>query len=231
MPCYLGADAAFALQPDVAAGQELLKKKFAEEGAEMYSKLVGVVLNGHLAHGKDGQIARDFITLNKAAQDIATVADSTPASFVFFPMSAGAPYDDRVTNGMVSSRCKFWKKNISIYDKLTVQETLNVVSACDTIISTRLHSSIFSVIANRPFVDLIHHDKNESFLKTCNLQEFGLSYWSFGTNHLRSLLNKVLEGPIDLSESKKSQSVLLQESLKYVRFDQSARSGASDIQG
>ena len=184
-----------------------------------------------MTQGRAGHLARDFITLQKAAQDIASVADNTSASFVFFPMSTGSPYDDRVANGLISSRCKFWKKNLCVYDKLSVQDTLNLVSACDAVISTRLHSSIFSVLANVPFVDLIHHDKNESFLRTCDLQEFGISYWSFGSHQLKTHLNKMLAGEVDLSAAKQSQEVLLQESLKYVRFDQPTWSDTSNIQG
>lgn len=217
--CHLGADAAFCLKPDPEAGKAWLTEKFTSEKLDLYSKVVGVVLNGHLGQAKDAQLARDFITLSKASQDIASVADSTPASFVFFPMSTGAPHDDRVTNGLVAGRCKFWKKNFLVYDRLSVQETLNLISACDSVISTRLHSTIFSVLANCPFVDLLHHDKNESFLNTCGLREFGISYWSFGSYHLRTLLNKTLEDTIDLTGAKNSQMQLLQESLKYVRLD------------
>jgi len=225
VPCYLGADAAFCLQPNPSAGEDLLKSMFTENKLDFYDKTVGVVLNGHLGQAKEAQLARDFLTLNKAAQDIAAVADSTSASFVFFPMSTGAPYDDRVTNGFISSRCKFWKKNLSIYDRLSVQQTLDVIAACDVIISTRLHSTIFSILSDRPFIDLLHHDKNESFLNTCGLEKFGISYWSFGSSQLKLLLDEMIsDTKPELIQAKKSQEKLLQESLKYVRFDQSSGS-------
>ena len=219
VPCRLGADAAFCLQPDPVAGKKIISDLFQEEKSDLYSKVVGVVLNGHLAHAKDAILARDFITLSKVSQDIASVADLTSASFVFFPMSTGAPYDDRATNSMISTRCKFWKKNLQIYNRLSVQETLDVVSACDAIISTRLHSSIFSVVSNKPFIDLVHHDKNNSFLQTCGLEDFGLSYWSFSLSQLRTSLNRMLGGEFDLTETHQSQVKLLEESLKYVRVD------------
>lgn len=228
VPCRLGADAAFCLQPNPQEGRKLLEFMFASEGLELYSKVIGVVLNGHLGQSKDAQLARDFITLNKAAQDIAAVADTTPASFVFFPMSTGAPHDDRVTNGLVASRCKFWRKNLSIYNRLSVQQTLDLISAFDGLISTRLHSSIFSVIANRPFIDLVHHDKNDSFLKTCGLEDFKLSYWSFGSHQLRMMLNKMLSNQIDLTHITELQHKLLKESTKHVCFDQPT---GSDIGG
>lgn len=230
VPCHLGADAAFCLQPNPLAGKQLLQAMFQENKLEMYSKVVGVVVNGHLGQAKDAQLARDFVTLTKAVQDIAVVADSTSASFVFFPMSTGAPYDDRVTNGMASSRCKFWSKNLSIYERLSVQQTLDIISACDAVISTRLHSTIFSIMSGTPFIDLLHHDKNESFLDTCGLKDFGLSYWSFGSDQLRSLLNTMLTEPKpELLEVKQTQHKLLQENIKYVRFDQSSGSDTSNF--
>lgn len=232
VPCRLGADAAFVLKPNPEAGKSWLKQQFTSERLDMYQKVIGVVLNGHLGQSKDGHLARDFITLAKAAQDIATVADSTPASFVFFPMSTGAPYDDRVTNSLISSRCKFWKKNLMVHDRLSPQQTLDLISACDAVISTRLHSSIFSVISHRPFIDLYHHDKNLSFLRTCGLEELGLSYWSFGSSELRTLVNKALagHGP-DLIGVQQSQEQLLKESTKYVSLAQPTRSDSGDLQG
>ena len=221
IPCILSADAAYCLQPDPIAGKKLLKTMFAAENLELYSKTVGVVLNGHLGQATDGALARDVLTLNKAAQDIATVADSTSASFIFFPMSTGVPHDDRVANSMISSRCKFWRKNHVIYDRLSVQQTLDMISAFDAVISTRLHSGIFSLISGVPFVDLTHHDKNKNFLETCGLQDFGISYWSFGSVQLGSLLNRMLTEKIDLSTARQSQEKLLRASKKYVCFDQS----------
>lgn len=219
--CILGADAAFSLQPNKLEGKNLLHNMFEENKLDLYSKVIGVVLNGHLGQAKDAQLARDFITLNKAVQDIAALADSTSASFVFFPMSTGVPYDDRVTNGFVSSRCKFWKKNHLIHDRLSVQQTLNLISACDAVISTRLHSTIFSILSEIPFVDLTHHKKNESFLETCGLENNGISYWNFCHSQLKSILEKTInESVATVVSVKQSQQVLLRESLKHVYFDQ-----------
>lgn len=217
--CFLGADAAFSLVPNPENGKAILRRMFDQEGLELYSDVVGVVLNGHLGQAKDAQLARDFITLNKASQDIASVADSTPASFVFFPMSTGSPYDDRVTNGMISNRCKFWKKNLLIHERLSVQDTLDLISALNVVISTRLHSSIFSLLSNVPFIDLVHHDKNACFLKTCGLEEFKLSYWSFGSQDLKLMINKMLSCKFDLIDICNNQKKLLEESVKYVFVD------------
>lgn len=223
IPHHLVPDAAFAMESQ-GTGKEWLKAKFKEEGLELYDKVVGVVLNAHLGrHSGDGLLARDFVTLVKAAQDIAVVADSTPASFVFFPMSTGAHYDDRATNGLIAGRCKFWKKNLNVYDRLTPQATLDLISACDAIISTRLHSSVFSVIGHRPFIDLVHHDKNRAFLESCGLEELGMSYWSFSSDQLKIRLQKMLQDSDSYSDRLGrihiQQSQALREGLQHVSFD------------
>lgn len=191
--CGYMPDVAFGLEPEPEKGVELLEKHFEKEGLELYEKKVAVVLNAHLIHGKEGIRARDLITYLKAAQDIASVADDTSASFVFVPMSTGAPYDDRVTNAFAASRCKWWKKNYVIHERFSVQETLNLIAACDAVISSRLHSSIFSLVSNTPFLDLTHHDKNRSFLETMHLEGYSIPYWSFCSEELRSRLQSLLD--------------------------------------
>src|SRR5207249_4018803 len=105
----------------------------------------------------------DFVDFTKFSYDLAWVSDNTACSFVFMPFGTEMPHDDRTSNAFVSSRIKFWQKNSVIYDKLTVQETLDLVSACDAMISTRLHSSIFSVLAGVPLLDVTHNHKNKWF--------------------------------------------------------------------
>lgn len=190
--CQFMPDVALILQPSRLQGISMLSKRFAEEGLDLYAKRVGVVLNSHLIHSKEGMLARDMVTFLKAIQDIAKLADETNASFVFFPMSTGMPCDDRISNGLLASRCKFWKKNWLVQDRLSVQETLDLVSACDVVISSRLHSSIFSLISHVPFLDLVHHDKNRSFLEAMSLDGLGLSYWSLSFEELKNALDDLL---------------------------------------
>jgi polysaccharide pyruvyl transferase WcaK-like protein len=193
--CSYMPDIALTLRPDVERGRAMMRRKFAEEGLDLYNKQVGVVLNAHLIYSKEGMLARDMVAFLKAAQDIGKLADETSASFIFFPMSTGMPCDDRISNGYVASRCKFWKKNWLVQERLSVQETLDLVSACDLIISSRLHSSIFSLISHVPFLDLVHHDKNRSFLETMHLEGHGLSYWSFSFEELKNALDDRLGSP------------------------------------
>ena len=118
--------------------------------------------------------------------------DDTNASFVFIPFGGGDPQNDRITNGLAYAKCKFWKKNLMIYDQLSVQDTLDIFAAADASINTRLHASIFSTITGTPFIDLIHHDKNRVFVHSIMRPQWGLDYWHFNLNSARQLLNQFL---------------------------------------
>lgn len=212
--CTYMPDIATCLEPQPELGLKWLKNKYSQEGLDLYEKKVGVVLNAHLSHGSPDILARDFINLIKVIWDLARMMDETNASFILFPMSTHLPYDDRVTNGMINSRCKYWKKNLVIYDKLNVQETLNLISSFDAVISTRLHASIFSTISNVPFIDLVHHDKNKSFLQTFGLEDYSTSYWHFEYEKVYNQLKNILE---DGESSRKRLEQILSEQLQILK--------------
>ncbi len=159
-------------------------------------------------------LSRDYLQLQKVIFDLAKLADETNASFVFFPMSTGMPWDDRITNGMIAGKCKFWKKNLMIFNPLDVQQTLDLISSLDVVISTRLHSSIFSLISEVPFIDLTHHDKNLGFLKTVGLEDNSINYWEFDYKELKDKLNKIER----LKEIKNAQLKILESVAKDVCF-------------
>ena len=190
--CAYMPDVSIGLEPDKESGVQLLERMFRQEGLELYEKRIGLVLNAHLMYAKDGILARDFITFLKSVQDMAKLADSISASFIFFPMSTQMPYDDRIANGFVASRCKFWKKNWLVQERLTVQDTLNLVSACDALVSTRLHSSVFALNSQTPFLDVLHHDKSRSFLETIHHEGHSVSYWDFSFKELEDAVERLL---------------------------------------
>lgn len=159
-------------------------------GKDLYEKKVVVVLNSYLS-SKDW-LARDFINFEKIVLELASIFDSTSASFIFIPFSTGEPFDDRVSNAWLSSRCKFWKKNVVIYEPLDPQTVLNIISSVDAVISTRLHATIFSCISGKPFIDLTHHDKNLQFLESIYKKDWSVSYWHFNSDKFTSLLNGFL---------------------------------------
>ncbi len=190
IPCELHPDLAFLLTPNPQNGKEFVKKMF--KGRDLYEKLVTVVLNAHLIPPSDQFLARDFNTFHNAVEQLAQVIDSTCASFLFVPFSCKEPFDDRATNGWLASRCKFWQKNVVVYEQIAPQTLIDVIACSDATISTRLHASIFSCIGGTPFVDITHHSKNLGFLETINRKEWSVPYWQFDSNRCASLLKDFL---------------------------------------
>ncbi len=206
VPCHFMPDIAFLLKANQEKGEKWLKDFYHDEQGELYEKKIGFVLNAHLFQGKPDILARDFLNFTKVSWDMARLMDETSASFVLFPMSTRQPYDDRATNSMVSSRCKFYKKNLVVYDRLNVQETLNLLSSLDLVISTRLHSSIFCLSSQIPFIDVTHHDKNGSFLESFCLQDHSLSYWNFEYLTLKEKVQHMLINSDDYKAKLRSKT-------------------------
>ncbi len=184
-------DFAFVLSPNPIHGKELIKRLYKEMDGEFYEKIVVVVMNGFLAAGHN-QLARDYLTFEKVAMDVARCADATNASFIFVPFGGDQFSNDRMPNSWTASKCKWYKKNLVIYDRLTVQDTLDIISACDAMISTRLHASIFSTISGVPFIDLTHHDKNRAYLESIGKEKWSLDYWFLDGKELQVLLNSFI---------------------------------------
>lgn len=189
-------DAAFLLKGNRDAGYDYLRTAFRQEKHDLYNKVIVIVYNAHLGVVSDDRhLARDQMTFLKTANDLASIIDGTPASFVFIPFGQCEPWDDRITNAWLSSRCKFWKKNLMIYDRISFQEVLDIIACSDAVVSSRLHVSIFSCVSQVPFVDITHHDKNLGFLQTVGLEDWSVPYWRFDYAKCVALLNEFLQNP------------------------------------
>ena len=164
-------------------------------GLELYKKRVGIVLNAYLYGNNETLLSRDFLNFHNIVNDLSTIMDTTAASFILFPMSTQMPHDDRITNGILASRCKYWQKNLLIQERMTVQETLSLISNLDVIISTRLHASVFSMVAGVPFLDVVHHDKNQKIIDSLGLGDMAFSYWNFNCEKFGQILNEQLQNP------------------------------------
>jgi polysaccharide pyruvyl transferase WcaK-like protein len=195
IPCSFIPDAALILEPNAAAGKSWLEKKFADEKCDLYSNIVTVVVNSYMLNGSLNGLARDAFSFIKFSYDFARVIDETPASFVFVPFGTQLPFDDRVANSWVAAKCKYWKKNLVVFDRLNYQETLNVIAASNLTISSRLHSSIFSFVAGTPFIDVTHHSKNNLFLQLIGKSENSINFWQFDSEELKDKINKLMYLP------------------------------------
>jgi polysaccharide pyruvyl transferase WcaK-like protein len=189
IPSVLMPDAAFLLNP---TQNDAIKPYF--QNRDLYQKKVVCVYNAHLSVVQ-GQLARDQLNFLKVTNDLADIIDRTAASFVFIPFGNDDPWNDRITNSWLASKCKFWKKNFVIYDKISFQQALDIIASADAVISTRLHASIFSCVAKVPFIDITHHDKNLGFLQTVGLEDWSIPYWRFNYEKCLTLLNEFLTKP------------------------------------
>ena len=189
-------DAAFILEGNSVRGEELMSHHFAAERRDLYENRIAVVVNSHLI-AKPGEPCRKHAAFQHFAQQLAHVADHTNASFFFIPFGTQMPWDDRCSEGYIASLCKFWKKNLVMFAKPTVQDTLDLLAASNVVISTRLHSSIFSCATATNFVDITHNHKNRQFLIDTGLSDCSMSYLGFDPDVLTHRLSDLL---LDSSE-------------------------------
>lgn len=171
-------DFAFALEANAHHGKELVKQIFNKNNSDLYSNLIIIVMNSFLCK-REKSLARDYIAFDKICYDLGKLMDNTPASFLLVPFGNGFPENDRVSNAFLYANSKFWKKNVLLFDKLSVQDTLDIFAAADAAISTRLHSGIFSTIAGTPFLDLCHHSKSSLYMEFIGKQDWCLNFWHF----------------------------------------------------
>ena len=214
-------DFAFMLEGNPYRGKELLTELFKAEDRDLYEKKVIVAINSHLI-AKPGDETRKHVVFENFAFHLSSICDSTNASFIFMPFSTHMPWDDRTASGMVASRCKFWKKNMVLYNRLCVQDSLDIISAVDATISTRLHSSIFSCASGTPFIDITHNHKNSTLLEDTNLQELSISYWKLNPENLHNKLIKVIEERSSMNETLKQ--VVKQQRALITGFSEHVRS-------
>lgn len=185
-------DLAFSLTANPSRGKELRRDYFRKEKAEHYDKVVGIVINAHLST-YSGSSAAEAYQFDNFCFEMAKTIDETDASFMFIPFGKTMPWDDRSSNSIVANRCKFWKKNIVIYDEMSVQDTLDLISSANCMVSTRLHSTIFSLVAGTPLLDITHNHKNRNLLETVRAEEFSMPFRSFNYQDAKRRLSQILQ--------------------------------------
>jgi len=185
-------DFAFSLTYNRDNGKRLIQDLFQKENRDCYEKIVAIIINGHLLPPRECSLVTKT-KFDNFLYEVALALDNVAASFLFIPFGTKEPWDDRVCNSMVGSKCKYWKKNLISYNEYSVQDTIDIISACDGVISTRLHSSIFSVLCEVPFVDITHNHKNKAFLQTIGQSQKSIEYSETTINSLTNAINTCLE--------------------------------------
>lgn len=195
IPCTFIPDAALILDGNPINGEKIVKNLFQEEKLDLYSKVIVIVINSYMAGLGSDCLARDSFNFLKFSYDLAKTIDETSASFIFIPFGINQPHDDRTTNAWVASKCKFWKKNYVMFNQQNYQDVLDIISYSDLVISSRLHSSIFSYTTGTNFIDITHHSKNELFVKMIEKNDNSISYWNFDSIKFKNKINELLIEP------------------------------------
>jgi hypothetical protein len=185
-------DFTFALSGNNENGKKLIKDLCERNDVQLYNKKAVLTLNSYLCR-REHILGRDYITFDKVCYELANLIDETAATFILLPLGNGFPENDRIANSFVYANTKFYKKNLLVYDKLSVQETLDIFAAVDVAITSRLHAAIFSCIGNTPFIDVTHHTKNRMFLESIGRLEWSINYWHFDYYKAKTLLWGFLE--------------------------------------
>jgi polysaccharide pyruvyl transferase WcaK-like protein len=187
----LAPDFSFILEYDRENGKRIIENLFSKEKHDLYNKKIAIIVNGHLVP-PHGATAFEQSRFDRFAFDLSIGIDETPASFIFIPFGFKQPWDDRIANSIIASKCKWWKKNIICYEEMKVQEILDIISACDGVVSSRLHSSIFSAATEVPFIDITHNHKNKYFLETIKYEKASIGFIDFNLNRLTNMLKNII---------------------------------------
>lgn len=189
-------DFSFALTPNRERGRSLLSQRAEEVGVRLTNKLMTFVINSYIAYNDPNSLDRDVNAFQTLIHCLAGYIDRSPHSAIFLPFSTKLPHDDIISCGWLAGRCKKNpEKNLLIRNPvITAQDTLDMIAASDVVLSTRLHSSIFSTLSKIPFVDLTHHDKNLGYLRSIGREEWSTWIWAedFNFRKVEKLMNDFL---------------------------------------
>lgn len=221
VPAIFAPDFAFVLNGSETRGRKAIVSMFQESKTDLYEKVVGVVVNSHLMPSHDGS-AIEASRFDRFCYELARSLDLTNASVVFIPFGRAMPWDDRTSNSLVASRLKFYKKSVCIYEEMSVQKTLDLVSSLDCLVSTRLHSTIFAIANSVPFIDITHNHKGKNQLRTLSLEKTSLPYERANVEDIRVRISDVLNRRDEIKKELESitaqQRALLRETVANVSF-------------
>lgn len=196
-------DFTFVLDGNKDKGFQMVEDHYKQEGLCFKGKYVIICISSYIGFLNLRSANKDFVSFLKLSHDIGEVVDNNPdISFVFLPFSTMTPNDDRVPNSFVSARSEKMGRSLVVYDRLSVQNTLDIITGASAVISTRLHCTIFSTIAGVPFIDITHHDKNYGFLKTLGKTDWSIPFWQFDARLCNNLLNKHISNQSEIESLK-----------------------------
>lgn len=202
-------------------GYELLRRLFVKNKSEKYKKVIVVALNSNVLFPQHPRTIYKEYEFQHFCNEMAKMCDNISASFIFVPFGTEPLKDeDRIVNSLVALKCKWYKKNVIIYERLSYQDVLNLISVSDYVIGMRLHSLIFSFLALTPFIGISIDSKFNNF---CDLIGENRAYNYTGVNFkvLKNRIEDELNNPSNIKkifETKVTiQKQILQQEIQILK--------------
>jgi hypothetical protein len=146
------------------------------------SKIITVLVNDFLTPRTNGT---DYIrnAHQSFTSEMANILDdliiNKNCSVRFVPMCINPTIDDRKYAAAIISKMDMRYKTEWILEPVkTLAEFSEILTSSHTVITQRLHGSIFSYIYGVPQISINHHDKMKSFCKKIDL-ESQINYYGF----------------------------------------------------
>lgn len=149
---------------------------------EKDEKTIGVLLN---AYPMNDLFNNHNVYLQQRANQFARVLAhhlDWMASFgwkiQFLPCHISTQIDDRLIAAMVFGYMQNKKSATWHVDQITWRGLSNAISKCELIFSMRYHASTTAFASKTRFVDLVHHNKNQQFVKYIKAEQCAVNIWT-----------------------------------------------------
>lgn len=216
-PVQVTADSAFALKPPGAKTTQLILKK-----AKIEDKYVLVFLRHwfdthplipvkycvkyDLKNKKNKLKWNDLIT--KFVKVVNWINEELDLDVIFLAM---CPNRDNKAANAILEKVKNKTRNKSLNDFYKPQEIIGMIKHSELVIGMRLHSIIYSITAEKPFISLAYSQKVWGLLGDASMRGNGVDIENFTSNQVISLIKKTLK---NYSEEKERIKAFLKKSRK-----------------
>lgn len=169
----------------------------AEQKSLSKSIKIGISLRSWFA--KDSIEQKNLI--NELQDSINWLIEHKKAVITLIPFSKGKDNDQRLFEKLSynqNEQIKVWEGEFS------VDEYLNLINEQDIIIGMRLHSIIFSVLTQTPFLGISYSNKVQSMLKSLSLEELSLPIENFSCKEFQEKFQYLINNYSKTKESLRS---------------------------
>jgi len=133
---------------------------------------------------------------------------------VFFPMEGD--YDYRAAEEVVR-QMKNGNRSVLLKPGYSPEEMIGLLKKCQLTIGMRLHSLIFSCLAEIPYIGIVYDPKVENFLKATDMQAFAIAMNNIQPDRIVERYQYIINHEEEIGERiKQKKSELGREALKNI---------------